>query len=147
MDQESVDNLNLIIKKNPHNEVKGKAAMALVTHYGMVDRYLGDKDILERIKASPGSADLYAYLTGLKKDEVKKKVNALIEEIKDKYGDVEYRGNITLGDKAEAYIFERDRLQVGMEVPDIEAEDVDGAEFKLSEYRGKIVFLDFWGDW
>ena len=25
--------------------------------------------------------------------------------------------------------------------------DLDGVEFKLSDYRGKVVFLDFWGDW
>ena len=26
-------------------------------------------------------------------------------------------------------------------------EDIDGVPFKLSEYRGKVVVLDFWGDW
>ena len=30
---------------------------------------------------------------------------------------------------------------------EIDAEDVDGKRFKLSDYRGKVVFLDFWGDW
>jgi len=28
--------------------------------------------------------------------------------------------------------------------PDIEAEDQYGKRFKLSEYRGKVVLLDFW---
>ena len=23
----------------------------------------------------------------------------------------------------------------------------DGVKFKLSDYRGKVVVLDFWGDW
>jgi thiol-disulfide isomerase/thioredoxin len=31
--------------------------------------------------------------------------------------------------------------------PDIEGEDADGKLFKLSDYRGKVVLLDFWGDW
>jgi hypothetical protein len=31
--------------------------------------------------------------------------------------------------------------------PDIAAEDLDGVAFKLSDYRGKIVLLDFWGHW
>ncbi len=43
--------------------------------------------------------------------------------------------------------FEAERLQIGMEVPDIEGEDVDGVKFKLSDYRGKVIVLDFWGDW
>ncbi len=31
--------------------------------------------------------------------------------------------------------------------PDIEGQDVDGQKFKLSDYRGKVVLIDFWGDW
>jgi predicted Zn finger-like uncharacterized protein len=38
-------------------------------------------------------------------------------------------------------------LNVGNEAPEIEAEDLDGETFKLSDYRGKVVLLDFWGDW
>ena len=56
-----------------------------------------------------------------------------------------YRG--TLGEKAERNLFEARNLIVGKVAPDIEGEDVDGNSFKLSDYRGKVVFLDFWGDW
>ncbi len=31
--------------------------------------------------------------------------------------------------------------------PEITGEDVNGKEFKLSDYRGKVVVLDFWGFW
>ena len=37
--------------------------------------------------------------------------------------------------------------QVGEIARDIDGVDLDGAPFKLSDYRGKVVFLDFWGDW
>jgi cytochrome oxidase Cu insertion factor (SCO1/SenC/PrrC family) len=44
-----------------------------------------------------------------------------------------------------------DGMEVGLEVgnlaPDIEGQDLDGVSFKLSDYRGKVVVLDFWGDW
>ena len=38
-------------------------------------------------------------------------------------------------------------LEVGNRAPDILGEDIDGVKFKLSDYRGKVVMLDFWGDW
>ncbi len=38
-------------------------------------------------------------------------------------------------------------LAVGELAPDFEAVDPDGAAFKLSDYRGKVVVLDFWGFW
>jgi hypothetical protein len=39
------------------------------------------------------------------------------------------------------------KLMVGKVVPEVEGEDVDGAKFKLSDYRGKVVMIDFWGHW
>ena len=39
------------------------------------------------------------------------------------------------------------RLSVGKMAPEITGPDIDGVEFSLSDYRGKIVVLDFWGDW
>ena len=41
----------------------------------------------------------------------------------------------------------REKLGAGTMAPDIEGEDLDGVAFKLSDYKGKVVFLDFWGDW
>ena len=38
-------------------------------------------------------------------------------------------------------------LAIGQVAPDISGVDVDGRKFKLSDYRGKVVILDFWGDW
>lgn len=41
----------------------------------------------------------------------------------------------------------REKLADGAVAPDIEGIDIDGVAFKLSDYKGKIIFLDFWGDW
>jgi cytochrome oxidase Cu insertion factor (SCO1/SenC/PrrC family) len=38
-------------------------------------------------------------------------------------------------------------LAVGKEAPELQGTDQDGKPFKLSEYRGKVVLLDFWGNW
>lgn len=40
-----------------------------------------------------------------------------------------------------------ERPREGKPAPEIEGEDVDGKSFRLSDYRGKVVVLDFWGDW
>ncbi|MBK9386984.1 MAG: redoxin domain-containing protein [Planctomycetes bacterium] len=52
-----------------------------------------------------------------------------------------------LAQRAEGQLFVLQNLQIGMTAPDIEANDLDGVAFKLSDYRGKVVVLDFWGDW
>jgi hypothetical protein len=36
---------------------------------------------------------------------------------------------------------------VGSPAPEIVGKDADGKAFKLSDYRGKVVLLDFWGNW
>jgi len=36
---------------------------------------------------------------------------------------------------------------VGHKAPEIKGEDIDGKKLRLSEYRGKVVLLDFWGNW
>ncbi len=38
-------------------------------------------------------------------------------------------------------------FEIGNQAPEISGEDIDGTPFKLSDYRGKVVVLDFWGDW
>jgi len=35
----------------------------------------------------------------------------------------------------------------GLKSPDITGVDQDGKKFKLSDYAGKVVLLDFWGNW
>ena len=38
-------------------------------------------------------------------------------------------------------------FEIGNLAPEISGADIDGVKFKLSDYRGKVVVLDFWGDW
>ena len=43
--------------------------------------------------------------------------------------------------------FKLKNLQDGMAAPDFTTKDVEDVEFKLSDYKGKVVLLDFWGFW
>jgi thiol-disulfide isomerase/thioredoxin len=38
-------------------------------------------------------------------------------------------------------------LIAGKVAPEITGEDIDGKAHKLSDYRGKVVVLNFWGSW
>lgn len=53
----------------------------------------------------------------------------------------------TVGLWAEGERFEEEHLQVGMPAPDIRGRDLNGEPMSLLDFRGKVVLLDFWGDW
>jgi len=62
-------------------------------------------------------------------------------EIVERYPETRY------GKASIRYAYELEHLQVGMQAPDFEAVDVDGVAFRLSDYRGRVVLLHFWGFW
>jgi cytochrome oxidase Cu insertion factor (SCO1/SenC/PrrC family) len=55
---------------------------------------------------------------------------------------IPYEG--TVAQKVKAELFEFRNLLVGKEAPDIEGVDQDGQRFKLSDYKGQVVLIDFW---
>jgi thiol-disulfide isomerase/thioredoxin len=57
------------------------------------------------------------------------------------------RENGVLADRARAALAEIRNLSVGKVAPEIEGVDVKGQHFKLSDYRGMVVVLDFSGSW
>jgi len=38
-------------------------------------------------------------------------------------------------------------LGKGNLIPEIVGKDLEGTEFRLSDYQGKVIMLDLWGDW
>jgi thiol-disulfide isomerase/thioredoxin len=53
----------------------------------------------------------------------------------------------SLGQEAEARLDEMFNLAIGKPAPEIEGVDMDGKPLKLSDYKGKVVVLVFWGTW
>ena len=76
-----------------------------------------------------------------------REAEALFERAAEKYGDVKIPGDGTVGERAKAELYEIRHLLVGKAAPDVEGEDQDGRRFRLSDYRGKVVLLDFWSEY
>jgi thiol-disulfide isomerase/thioredoxin len=55
--------------------------------------------------------------------------------------------NASFAKRAAIMIYAADKLAIGMKSPEISGTDTDGVAFKLSDYKGKVILLDFWGDW
>jgi hypothetical protein len=63
------------------------------------------------------------------------------------FKDVEMYEGRSYADAAQAFVFALENLVPGKPCPDFSAVDAEGAAFKLSDYKGKVVLVDFWGFW
>ena len=76
---------------------------------------------------------------------MREEAEKLFERVVEKFADVKgFRG--TIGAVAKRELFDIRHLAVGKPAPDVEGEDQDGQKFKLSDYKGKVVLLDFWSE-
>ena len=146
--------LRAVLERNPHRKVQALACLSLA-------QFLTDRmyrlDVL-RDQDKPDLAQRYHRVFG--KDFIKelqrqdraavaKEAEALFARAAEKYGDVKipvtyFGSGGTVGEKAKAELFRIRRLAVGKQAPEIKGEDQDGKRFKLSDYHGKVVLLDFW---
>ncbi|NOT30046.1 MAG: redoxin domain-containing protein [Planctomycetes bacterium] len=69
---------------------------------------------------------------------------ALLRRIEAEFGDTDFNA-MTGRQFAAGARNESEHLRVGQVAPDFEVNDQDGLRFKLSDYRGRVVLLDFWG--
>lgn len=81
-----------------------------------------------------------------KAEELYRAAEKQLEEVIQKYGSVP-TGKSSLGEAAKAKLHAVRHLSVGRQALEIEGRDLDGKPFKLSDFRGKVVVLDFWADW
>jgi S1-C subfamily serine protease/peroxiredoxin len=117
--------LRALIEKSPYREVRAYACCSLA------------KILQHESDANPGTVSNPA---------ADKEIVALLTRVTDEFADVKVQGH-SLVELVKPLLFAKERLAVGMSAPEIEGADVDGTRFKLSDYRGKVVLLEFWGDW
>jgi hypothetical protein len=138
--------------KNPNREIKGRAL------YARAERRKNASRSAERVQGAKTPKDLQELEEDFPPDELArlkaldvaknaKEVEALLERVQKEFVDVDAGYGGTLGDRAGGDLFEMRNLAIGKVAPDIVGEGVDGKPLKLSEFKGKVVVLDFWGNW
>ncbi len=148
--------LRAVVAKSPDWDVKGHATFRLAT---VLNALAGAADSLEAmVDGNAADAEKRAQfvawygketvdeLAALDPDELRKEAEDLLEDVVAQYASVASGGD-TLGKQAAGELFELRHLALGRVAPEVIGQDVDGVAFKLSDYRGKVVVLDFWGFW
>lgn len=99
--------------------------------------YLSDEEAREYM-----GEETIEYLTAEREKSFVEQAEALLNMIIE-----DEKAGKQVVNKAKRRLFALQNLGIGKVAPDIVGKDTDGVEFKLSDYRGKVVMLDFWGDW
>jgi thiol-disulfide isomerase/thioredoxin len=119
--------LHTLNEKHTHNEVRGLAGYALALSLLRQAERLDTSDLAQRRKLTE-QAEQY------------------LEQVSSRFPRVIHEG-VTLGEKARKKLYELRYLSIGSLAREIVGTDLDGKPLKLSDYRGKVVVLDFWGHW
>jgi hypothetical protein len=141
--------LRAMAEKNSDRAAQGQAAFALAQYLNnnaeLIRLLKQDKEIAADYKESYG-AERVAALQAKDPDALARQAESRFEAVIEKFGDVKhYRGDLAKAARAELY--EIRNLGIGKTAPEISGEDLSGRPMKLSDYKGKVVVLDFWGDW
>jgi len=114
-----------VLEASPHRAVRAQAGLSL--------------GLMLNGRAHPRRADARPPENAA---ALAREAEALFERVATEYADAE-----AVAGKAKGELFDIRHLALGKVAPDIQGKDSDGQEFKLSDYRGKVVVLDFWADW
>lgn len=135
------------IKENPHRDVLGLARLALAqlqhNQLRLMDLANGRPDLAKRFGTIYGSGYI-ERLQQIGRDELVKRIESAYEAAV-KFDDVtNIPFKTSVAAKAKRELFELRHLSKGKLAPEIQGQDQDGREFKLTDYRGKVVLLYFW---
>jgi hypothetical protein len=139
--------LRAVQAKNPQKDIQALASLSLA-------RYLNNRrQRVELCKEQPELAKEFAELFGADyladlarrdRNQAQKEIEAVFEQAATRYPGVKLADGDSVAERATRELYSFRNLSVGKVAPDIEGEDQDGKKFKLSDYRGKVVLLDFW---
>lgn len=79
-------------------------------------------------------------------ESLQDEIESLSKSIKTEYGEFTDLVDVPFSKRLEGIEFAK-QLVVGKPVLEIAGSDLDGVDFKLSDYQGKVVMISFWGQW
>jgi hypothetical protein len=142
--------LHKVMNESPHHDVRGLACLALAqflySHLVKLDLLTERPELAKRYEALLGK-EYFDELRRKGHDGLTDEVETLLQQAGSKYGEVKMPFGGTVGEQANAELFEMRHLAVGKEAADFDGKDQDGKQLKLSDYRGKVVLLYFWSEY
>ena len=141
--------LRAALQKSPHENVRAQACFHLIgllrQQVSLAEQLRQDPGLKRRLQQYYGKP-FTEHLGSLDVKTVHKRQENLYERMIHSFGTVETVDG-PMRRVAENALFAMRQLSIGQVAPEITGEDIDGRPFKLSDYRGKIVMLSFWGHW
>jgi hypothetical protein len=141
--------LRTAMEKSPHRTVQGRGGFHLGRYFKV------QAEIVRQLQFQPALAgnvepycgpELTRRLLKSFPDQLSAEAEKIFQRVADQYSLVR-QDNSTLGKLVETELYELRHLSYGRTAPEIQGEDIDGKSFKLSDYRGKVVVISFWGNW
>jgi thiol-disulfide isomerase/thioredoxin len=140
--------LRRIAETNPDRSSRGRASYSLARYQ------IGLANEVARLKLSPDASLAYLVsrlgreraeqLKGLDPLLLNGDAERLLEQAVRDYADVTAPWAAgPLGEQAKSALLELRRAAIGRVAPEIVGDDVEGKPMKLSDYRGKVVLLNF----
>ncbi len=96
------------------------------------------------LRAAAGVVLVNAMASG-RDESMKADMLDLASEIKERFGNERFRST-SIEDVLNP-LLDAEKLSIGSLAPEIIGTDASGQKFRLTDYRGKVVMLDFWADW
>ncbi|HTU26000.1 MAG TPA: M56 family metallopeptidase, partial [Pirellulales bacterium] len=140
--------LRTVLKENPDRNVQGAATAILASYLKMAVNTSRSRLVEIALGRWNRRAESLAALNHLKErglDNVAAESETLFERVIQDYPDVQLERfqPHDAGTFAKGQLFELKNLSIGKPALELEGTDISGAKLKLSDYRGKVVVLEF----
>lgn len=137
-----------VLARSPHRNVRVQACCSLAGFLqrkaSLRSKLVAQPTLKPRFEQFYGK-DFTRLLVSLKPAATAREIEQLYTRVSKDFADVSR--DKPIGSRAERALFRIQHLSVGRPAPEIAGQDIDGKAFRLSDYRGKVVLVDFWGHW